>query len=167
MLKFITEINWLATFIILIAMILTVLPIYDNQYILPNWQVLALGICYIIMKNNITATNMVYAIVLGVLFDVLTGTTLGINSIILVLITYVFWEYKTVVLCDSLFREMILIASLTFFISVLHISLSRVSILPLLPKYYCFSTITTTLVWSVLRLSFYKNYNEKHGSRYS
>jgi rod shape-determining protein MreD len=166
-LKFITEINWLAIFIILIAMILTAWPVYDNQYFLPNWQIIALGICYIIMKNNITSKNMIYAIICGVLFDVLTGATLGINSIILVIVTYVFWEYKTVVLCDSLFREMILIASLTFFISVLHISLSRISILPFLPKYYCFSTITTTLIWSTLRLSFYKKYNEKHGSRYS
>ena len=167
MLQFITKINWPAIFIILITMVITVLPIDNNEYYLPNWQVIALGVLYIVIGYDITTKNMIYAIFIGVIFDVLTGEILGVNSLILVTITYIFWEHKTAVSCDSLFREMIFIAALTFFISILHVSLSRLSVFPLLPKYYIFSTITTVLLWFLLRLSFYKNYHEQQRGRYS
>ncbi|KPJ67423.1 MAG: hypothetical protein AMJ43_03965 [Coxiella sp. DG_40] len=139
------NIYFIATISFLLAMMLTILPLPNwANWLRPAWILMALIYWVIKVPNSI---SIEVAWILGLLQDILTGTTLGEHALILVIIAYFISKFYLKIRLLSLLQQSLVVFTIAITYQSLIFCTQCLTGPTLITWQYWLSSLTSSLLW--------------------
>lgn len=129
----------------LLAMMLTILPLPNwANWLRPIWILIVLIYWVLMMPNSI---SIEVAWILGLLLDVLTGTTLGEHALILVIVAYFINKFYLRMRLFSLWQQTLTVFTIVVIYQVFIFCIQGLTGSILITWQYWLSSLTSAMLW--------------------
>lgn len=137
--------TWVIILSLIIALILTVIPLPDSwQPFRPDWLFLVVSYWVVALPHRI---GLLWAFLWGLIFDALIGTTLGLHSFSLCLLVFILQLNYLRIRIYPIWKQALTMGGLSLLYLALVLWLSRVTGSPESSLSYWLSATINALLW--------------------